>query len=200
MLAGIGLYGLLAYTVARRTNEIGIRMALGATASDVSRLVLGDALGMVCAGLVAGTAMVLWSRPLAASVLHDLKFESRGAIGDRRRGDGRGRAAGVVSSGAAGGSRGPDGGAAARVGNLLRLHRNHSGIRIRRNLRHVNGELIAALAESQTLLAGEQRRGLDSFPRSLHLELPRRRPIEDLQVDPFPLGRLAETFTRTPAR
>ena len=76
VLAGIGLYGLLAYTVARRTNEIGIRMALGATASSVSRLVLRDVLGMVCAGLVGGTAMVLWSRPLATKVLSDLKWES----------------------------------------------------------------------------------------------------------------------------
>jgi putative ABC transport system permease protein len=75
VLAGIGLYGLLAYTVARRTNEIGIRMALGATARSVSGLVLRDALGMVCAGSVAGTAMVLWSRPLATKVLADLKWE-----------------------------------------------------------------------------------------------------------------------------
>jgi putative ABC transport system permease protein len=76
VLAGIGLYGLLAYTVARRTNEIGIRMALGATAGSVSRLVLRDAAGMVWAGLVAGAAMVLWSRPLATSVFSDLKLES----------------------------------------------------------------------------------------------------------------------------
>ncbi len=76
VLSGIGLYGLLAYTVARRTNEIGIRMALGATASSVSKLVLRDVLGMVCAGSVAGTAMVLWSRPLAAKVLSDLRWES----------------------------------------------------------------------------------------------------------------------------
>jgi putative ABC transport system permease protein len=76
MLAGIGLYGLLAYTVARRTNEIGIRMALGATAGSISRLVLRDALGMVCAGLAAGMWMVFWGRPLAAGVLPDLKLES----------------------------------------------------------------------------------------------------------------------------
>jgi predicted lysophospholipase L1 biosynthesis ABC-type transport system permease subunit len=75
VLAGIGLYGLLAYTVARRTNEIGIRMALGATASSVSGLVLRDVLGMVGAGSVAGTAMVLWSRPLATKLLSDLKWE-----------------------------------------------------------------------------------------------------------------------------
>jgi predicted permease len=76
MLAGIGLYGLLAYTVARRTNEIGVRMALGATAGSVSRLVLRDVLGMVCGGVVAGSWMVFWGRPLAAGVLHDLKLES----------------------------------------------------------------------------------------------------------------------------
>jgi ABC-type antimicrobial peptide transport system permease subunit len=57
-LAGIGLYGLLAYTIARRTNEVGVRMALGATAKDVSFLVLRDALGMVCAGLLAGIVLV----------------------------------------------------------------------------------------------------------------------------------------------
>jgi predicted permease len=75
MLAGVGLYGLLAYTVARRINEIGIRMALGATARGVSWLVLRDALAMVCGGVVAGTCLVFWGRPLAASVLHDLKWE-----------------------------------------------------------------------------------------------------------------------------
>ncbi len=74
-LAGIGLYGLLAYTVARRTNEIGVRMALGATAGHVSRLVFRDALGMVCVGLVTGASMVLWSRPLATSVFSDLKWQ-----------------------------------------------------------------------------------------------------------------------------
>jgi putative ABC transport system permease protein len=76
VLAGIGLYGLLAYTVARRTSEIGIRMALGATTSNVSRLVLRDVLGMVCAGFVAGALMVFWSRPLATKLLSDLKWES----------------------------------------------------------------------------------------------------------------------------
>lgn len=75
-LAGIGLYGLLSYTVARRTSEIGIRMAVGATTNNVSLLVLGDALIMLGAGLFAGGIMVLWSRPLAAYVVRDLSSES----------------------------------------------------------------------------------------------------------------------------
>jgi putative ABC transport system permease protein len=79
-LAGIGIYGLLAYTVARRTNEIGVRMALGATARDVSRLVLGDALEMLCAGFLAGALLVLWGRPLVASLVQDLKMESTGPL------------------------------------------------------------------------------------------------------------------------
>lgn len=80
MLAGIGLYGLLAYNVARRTNEIGIRMALGATTRQVSHLVLGDAMKMLCGGFVAGGSMVLWSRPLAASLVQGLKPESGGPL------------------------------------------------------------------------------------------------------------------------
>jgi predicted permease len=80
-LAGIGVYGLLAYAVARRTNEIGIRMALGATAGGVSWLVLRDTLAMVCVGLAAGTWMVFSSRPFAASVLHDLKWAPAMPVG-----------------------------------------------------------------------------------------------------------------------
>jgi predicted permease len=79
-LAGIGLYGLLAYSVARRTNEIGVRMALGATAGDVSRLVLEDAMRMLCAGFALGAMMVFWGKPLAASLVQDLKPESTGPL------------------------------------------------------------------------------------------------------------------------
>jgi ABC-type antimicrobial peptide transport system permease subunit len=53
-LAAIGLGGVLAYAVARRTNEIGVRMALGAAASDVIRMVLRDSLWMAGTGLFIG--------------------------------------------------------------------------------------------------------------------------------------------------
>jgi ABC-type antimicrobial peptide transport system permease subunit len=55
-LAGIGIYGLTAYSVARRTREIGIRMALGATASQVRNLVITQSMWLVAAGIIAGCA------------------------------------------------------------------------------------------------------------------------------------------------
>jgi len=72
LLTAIGIYGLLAYTVVRRTNEIGIRMALGATRADVTRMVLRDALAMVSAGLAVGVPFALWGKRFAASLIADL--------------------------------------------------------------------------------------------------------------------------------
>jgi putative ABC transport system permease protein len=71
VLAAIGVYGVLAYSVAMRTREIGIRMALGADRQDVLGMVLRRTVGLAGAGIVAGLAGSL----AATRVLQDLLFE-----------------------------------------------------------------------------------------------------------------------------
>ncbi|HEX2269544.1 MAG TPA: ADOP family duplicated permease, partial [Pyrinomonadaceae bacterium] len=73
LLACVGLYGVMSYGVARRTNEIGIRMALGARASNVLWLVLSEALLLVLIGLVVGVLTSLAVTKTAASLLYELK-------------------------------------------------------------------------------------------------------------------------------
>jgi predicted permease len=76
LLAAIGLYGLLAYTVARRTHEIGVRIALGAAGTHVMRMVLRDALWMVCAGLALGAPLAFWGKRVAANLIPGLPVAS----------------------------------------------------------------------------------------------------------------------------
>lgn len=70
LLACIGLYGVMSYTVAGRTREIGVRMALGARPGDVLRLVLREGLLLVASGLVVGVPLAL----VTCRVLHSFLF------------------------------------------------------------------------------------------------------------------------------
>jgi predicted permease len=67
-LAGLGLYGVVAYDVAQRRREVGVRMALGARAANVLRMVLGDAVRVIVSGLVTGVVAAVvaarWVEPL----------------------------------------------------------------------------------------------------------------------------------------
>ena len=72
LIAAIGLYGLLAYTVARRTREIGIRIALGATRGNVTRMVMAEASRLVAVGVVLGAPVAWWGKRLAAAMLEHL--------------------------------------------------------------------------------------------------------------------------------
>src|SRR4030095_11339195 len=73
LLAAIGIYGVMSYTVTRRANEIGIRLAMGASRSRVLRLVIGEAVWLVGAGLLIGTAMGLGAAKAARSLLFGLQ-------------------------------------------------------------------------------------------------------------------------------
>ena len=76
LLAAIGLYGLLAYTVARRTSEMGLRMALGATRGQVMVMVLKSALGLVLAGLAIGIPLAAMSPRVLARFMEQLTVEA----------------------------------------------------------------------------------------------------------------------------
>jgi len=71
--ACVGLYGTMAYSVARRTNEIGIRMALGAERRRVIWMVLREVLAMGSVGLIIGLGIALTASQVLQSFLYQLK-------------------------------------------------------------------------------------------------------------------------------
>jgi putative ABC transport system permease protein len=73
LLATIGLYGVMSYNVARRRNEIGIRMALGAEQSSILRMVLSEVAILISAGLVIGLIAALAATRFVASFLYGIK-------------------------------------------------------------------------------------------------------------------------------
>src|SRR6185312_1903232 len=73
VLACIGLYGILSYGVASRTNEIGIRMALGAKGRDVLWLILREAVWLVLIGVAVGLPIIIATSRLISTLLYGLK-------------------------------------------------------------------------------------------------------------------------------
>jgi ABC-type antimicrobial peptide transport system permease subunit len=63
------VYGVMAYSVSQRTQEIGVRMALGATADSVFRMMIGDALRLVSIGVISGVLLAAWLSQFLTSML-----------------------------------------------------------------------------------------------------------------------------------
>jgi predicted permease len=81
LLAAVGLYGVTAYSVAQRTNEIGIRMALGADRGNVVQLVLKGAFRRVLAGLVLGLPLAVGAGYVLSAQLYGVRFWDPAALG-----------------------------------------------------------------------------------------------------------------------
>jgi putative ABC transport system permease protein len=69
LLSAVGIYGVTAYSVAQRTRELGVRMAVGATSAEVVRMVLGRALLLAACGIAAGVVVALASARVLSSLL-----------------------------------------------------------------------------------------------------------------------------------
>ena len=72
-LSIVGLYGVLAYSVARRRREIGVRTALGAQRGDVVRMVIGEGMRLTSVGIVAGILGALWLPQWLSSLLFEIR-------------------------------------------------------------------------------------------------------------------------------
>jgi ABC-type antimicrobial peptide transport system permease subunit len=79
-MAAIGLYGVMSYSMSRRTSEIGIRMALGASGSGVLRMVLSETFRLVAMGVAIGLPCALGAGRLIASQLFGLTWRDPGTI------------------------------------------------------------------------------------------------------------------------
>ncbi|HEX8030436.1 MAG TPA: FtsX-like permease family protein, partial [Vicinamibacterales bacterium] len=76
VLAGVGVYGVMAYAVSQRTQEIGVRMALGASSAAVFRMMITDSLRLVALGIVTGMVTAAWlSRFLATMLFQTGRFD-----------------------------------------------------------------------------------------------------------------------------
>ena len=80
LLAGVGLYGVLHYSVLQRRREIGIRMALGAPAGDIARRVTVEAFAMVLAGAIAGFGAGMFAARYLELLLYQVKATDAGML------------------------------------------------------------------------------------------------------------------------
>jgi ABC-type antimicrobial peptide transport system permease subunit len=81
LLASVGIYGVMSYGIARRTNEFGIRLAMGAKRRDVLGLVLREAITLAAIGVACGLTIALASGHLVSSVLFGLEPRDPMAFG-----------------------------------------------------------------------------------------------------------------------
>lgn len=81
ILAAIGIYGVISYSVSRRMPEFGMRMALGATRSDLMRLILGQSTRLSLAGAAAGLVCAALSAQLLESLLYEVRGWTRLRLG-----------------------------------------------------------------------------------------------------------------------
>jgi putative ABC transport system permease protein len=72
VLAAVGIYSIMSYTVTQRTSEIGIRMSLGAEARDIMRLIVGQALKLVGIGILVGVIVALGATRVMTTLLYGI--------------------------------------------------------------------------------------------------------------------------------
>jgi ABC-type antimicrobial peptide transport system permease subunit len=72
-LASVGIYGLLSYLVGQRSQEIGVRIALGAQRGDILKLILGQGAWLACVGLFAGLILSAVAAPAISTLLYQIR-------------------------------------------------------------------------------------------------------------------------------
>ncbi len=72
MLAGVGIYGVISYSVAQRTHEIGVRLALGAQHQDILWLIVGRGQALTLAGILLGLAVSIAMTRILSSLLYEV--------------------------------------------------------------------------------------------------------------------------------